>query len=260
MFVETGEKTRWVRFVDEVNEKISQVQETCLAIYNGFYCISEVLNSILYCCEHLNRKFYSNLTSNAGNAYLGYFKSSSSSLSPSNADSTDPTPQPNKILNKMSSLERMQADYTKNVIDKFDGVRKIINSLLPLNYRLEVLENIYALIYLTSNDLKEVDEDESDDENDLEQNYDAAGVANQKNDLDEAEFSIYNNTINFKAANLNDTGNLSSKSTVGSYCSRGSLNMRNSFNAGNFNDQMFINCFISKLIDFHNLLFYSKMF
>ena len=229
MFIETGEKTRWVRFVDEVNEKISQVQETCLAIYNGFYCINEVLDSILYCCEHLNRKFYSNLTSNAGNAYLGYFKSSTSSLSPSNAESIDPS-QPNKTI-KMSSLERMQADYTKNVIDKFEGVRKIVNALMPLNNRLEVLENIYSLIYLTSNDLKEVDEEDSDDENDLEQNYD---VANQKSDLDEADFSIYNNTINFKAPNLNDTGNLSSKSTVGSYCSRGSLNMRNSFNMGNF--------------------------
>lgn len=61
---ESGSKTKWVRFVDEVNEKILQIQETCLAIYNGFYCISEVLNAILYSCEELNSKIYANLRSN----------------------------------------------------------------------------------------------------------------------------------------------------------------------------------------------------
>lgn len=58
---QSGSKTKWVRFVDEVNEKILQIQETCLAIYNGFYCLNEVLNTVLYTCEHLNSKIYSNL-------------------------------------------------------------------------------------------------------------------------------------------------------------------------------------------------------
>ena len=58
---EPAGKTKWVRFVDEVNEKILQIQETCLAIYNGFYCLNELLNAILYTCEHFNAKIYANL-------------------------------------------------------------------------------------------------------------------------------------------------------------------------------------------------------
>ena len=38
---------------------------------------------------------------------------------------------------------------------------------MPMNYRLELLENIYSLIYLSINDLKDTDQ-ESDDDNENE--------------------------------------------------------------------------------------------
>lgn len=86
-----GHKTKWVRFVDEVNEKISQIQETCLATFNGFFCLNEILNSILYCCENLNRKLYTN-----------------------NLDSND----------SESSILKLKIDYSKNVIEKLENVKK----------------------------------------------------------------------------------------------------------------------------------------
>lgn len=60
---EPAGKTKWVRFVDEVNEKILHIQETCLAIYNGFYCLNQLLAAILYTCESFNAKIYSSLRS-----------------------------------------------------------------------------------------------------------------------------------------------------------------------------------------------------
>lgn len=76
---------KWVRFVDEVNEKIMQIQETCLAIYNGFFCVNEALQAILYSCEHFNSKVFANLRHNSSTtaAAILAFKKSGSNLNES---------------------------------------------------------------------------------------------------------------------------------------------------------------------------------
>ena len=139
--------------MDEVNEKISLTQETCLATYNGFYCLNEILNAILYCCEHLNKKLYSPSTAST-------HKNMRRTSLNSTTDSTTRQEDTNDV-DTLKELKSLQLDYKVNVTDKLDSLRKIVNQIQPLNYRLEILENIYSLVYLSSNDLK--DSDESDD-------------------------------------------------------------------------------------------------
>ncbi len=160
------EKTRWVRFVDEVNENLSRVQEACLATYTGFYCINQVLTAIFYCCENLNRRIY---TPEKQSGQLRSSSSTSFSQIKANNNTDDDPDNANSQFSASSSADKLQSDYTDNVLDKLNTVRRLLGQLNPLNYRLEVLENIYSLIYLTSHDLKETDEAESDEEDELDQ-------------------------------------------------------------------------------------------
>lgn len=232
-----AEKTRWVRFVDDVNEKLSEVQEICLTIYNGFYCISEILNTIFYCCENVNRKLFS-----GDKQIRKRTNETNSSVSLSNmSDAENLSDKQN-----FNSIDKLQVDYTKNVVTKMETVRKLLGQLSPLNYRLEVLENIYSLIYLTSHDLHETEEQYSDeDDDDQLQNQTLSNVygrnrtisliENEKNSTDlegmnvtesryseNNEFSIYNTVDELKASNLLKPGHRNSKEILGS--SRGSLN------------------------------------
>lgn len=192
-----------MRFVDEVNEKISQVQEQCLAIYNGFYCLNQILSCVLYCCENLNRKFYSNIQNPSKNSvyqlnsmvksHLGSISSSQNILSTSTDD-----------------LGTLQADYSKNIIEKLEHVKQILNQISPLNFRLEILENIYSILYISSGDLKEPDEEQSEeDSSEKEITYQTDPYEVLK-PSDETEFSIY------ELANNPDATNRSLKSTQGS--------------------------------------------
>ena len=173
-FQDTSQKkTKWVRFVDEVNEKISLTQETCLATYNGFYCINEVLNSILYCCENLNRKFYMTPSSPKKSSRKSSIFSTNDSFSPSIKTDNETKKEDDVTSEEALKTKHLQIEYKTNVIEKFDFIRKTINQIQPLNYRLEILENIYSLIYLSSNDLKDADEkskgnDEDYSDDDLE--------------------------------------------------------------------------------------------
>lgn len=45
-------------------------------------------------------------------------------------------------------------------------MKKILGQIVPSNYRLEIIENIYSLIFMSSNDLKESDDEEDEDGND----------------------------------------------------------------------------------------------
>lgn len=70
--------------------------------------------------------------------------------------------QDNKSVKSLTSFYELENDYKKNVIEKLEKVRQILANIEPMNYRLELLENIYSLIYLSFNDLKEADESDDD--------------------------------------------------------------------------------------------------
>jgi hypothetical protein len=160
---ETSQKTKWVRFVDEVNEKISQTQEVCLAIYNGYYCINQILELILYCCEHLNKRVFVNVNTSQTHAVAN-----------SNRTIVDAQPV------ELAPSGDVQIDYDINVLAKLNEIKAILNQIVPLNYRLEIIENVYSLIYLSCNDLKEDEEREDMDSEHTSQ--DSMNKSNESND------------------------------------------------------------------------------
>ena len=76
-----------------------------------------------------------------------------------------PTFNENTVKNS-EETKTLQEEYNTSVLEKLEGVKRILNQIQPLNYRLEILENIYSLIYLSSNDLKDSDEQDKEDEGD----------------------------------------------------------------------------------------------
>ncbi len=75
--------------------------------------------------------------------------------------------QDNKSIKSSISLYDFEGEYKKNVTDKLEKVRSIVSQIKPMNYRLELLENIYSLIYLSINDLKDADQESDDDDNEF---------------------------------------------------------------------------------------------
>ena len=66
-------------------------------------------------------------------------------------DDTSPTAE--EVLDR-SSLHNQC--YTQFVTDKLHEAKAFLSLLFPLNYRLEILENIFSLLFLTSDDIKQM--------------------------------------------------------------------------------------------------------
>lgn len=98
--------------------------------------------------------------------------------------------------NRLNSIEKIQQDYTKNVVNKLENVRKIMINLNPLNQRLEILENLYSLIYLSAQDLKEIEDQYSDEEEAEQQHVSNNDSLNKttRNDSIRSEYEIINTT------------------------------------------------------------------
>ncbi|RNA16340.1 Zinc finger FYVE domain-containing 26 [Brachionus plicatilis] len=143
-------ETKCVRFIDEVNEKICPIQQKSLNVFNGFYCINQILRCILFCCENLNEKLYQNLESKVKT------KSNKAKMFKTSEARMD---ENENIELQLESIKRV---YHQNVIQILQNVKLIITKIDSFDYRLEILENIYALIFVTSNDLFKASQDESD--------------------------------------------------------------------------------------------------
>jgi hypothetical protein len=102
---------------------------------------------IIYCCENINRKIYKIQETSELVNQQKLRSSTVVLLKPqTNPLSTDP-------------LDALQSDYKYNVIENLEIVRKILTHVNSFNYRLELLENLYSLVYLMSNHIKDDEED-----------------------------------------------------------------------------------------------------
>jgi hypothetical protein len=123
----------------------------------------------------LNRKIYAQ-PDNTDN-------SRAKSLAKKPSDSTSTFKSDSAKTKEAVNLEKLQSDYKTNVIGKLDTVKEILSTMAPLNYKLEILENLYSLIYLSSHDLKEPLEDEDDeDEEDIVDDGQPADLGRRQSD------------------------------------------------------------------------------
>ena len=54
--------------------------------------------------------------------------------------------------------------YAQHVTDRLHGAKAYLSLLFPLNYRLEILENIFSMLFLTSDDIKQMKVGDADTE------------------------------------------------------------------------------------------------
>lgn len=176
-------KAKIVRFKDDVNESISSIQKACLSIYNGFYCIKKIIDSITYCNNNLHEKLFETKR---------------------NVDTA-------QIKN-----DEIQSEYNDFIIENLNSVRKILNKIEPFKFRLEIIENIYSLIYLMTSHLKD-DNDDEEEHNEIE--FSDSQISQPDLDIetsfnkDNLEFnSIYGNANNRSRAS--SCAGLSQKSDI----------------------------------------------
>ena len=172
--------------MDEINEKISNIQEACLFIYNGYYCVNKIFNSILYCCESINKKLYLNKTE--------LIKNSS-------------TTSEEEFI---SLQKQVKIDYEVNILKNFDLVRKMVNEIKSVRFRVEILENVYSLVYLMSNHLKDDDNDGDGDSNEDDKVplLNSQVENNISNVLDKLNENYKNEQISVEKSIYADTDNL----------------------------------------------------
>ena len=157
----------------------------------------------------MNRKFYTPPSSPMKNARKGSLHSTNDSFNSSIKTDKEALKEDEKS-EEVLKMKHLQMEYKANVIEKLDFIRKIINQIQPLNYRLEILENIYSLIYLSSNDLKDIDDKSKDNDEDDYSEDDLDIVISSKQKLsNKSETTLTTN----RSSNLSESFEILSTST-----------------------------------------------
>nr|XP_045583880.1 uncharacterized protein LOC123746406 [Procambarus clarkii] len=76
------------------------------------------------------------------------------------------------VVNSFHDRQSHESFYKKNIAGKLECVKRMLNDLQPLEYRLEVMENIYSTIFVKHSDLSDEGQSESGgEEGDFERSY-----------------------------------------------------------------------------------------
>ncbi|XP_069118425.1 uncharacterized protein [Argopecten irradians] len=142
-----------------------------MSIYSGFCVVRNVMEAIYFCAEHPDSHLINPIQPSNQRLY-------------SNIPADDPKNRGHSS-NKKTSVN-FQTVYTKNVTEKFNKARSLLAHLQPLTFRLEVLENLFSLLFVTHEDIQESSLVETD--SDEAADYDSS--RNNTLDEDSQPFSL----------------------------------------------------------------------
>lgn len=130
-------------------------QERDITIYRSFCCLKLVMEAV-WTSVLLNHGIVPSSSSTQlppqpktpakASRRLSY--TSVSSPAPSNGETE-------KVLRQLSQSEQT---YQQEVVGKLEQAKTHLSAIFPLNYRLEVLENIFSLLFLTGDDIRRTEE------------------------------------------------------------------------------------------------------
>lgn len=164
-------KTKSVRFEDEdpcLSGDISPItsldQRKDIAVFMGYCVLKGVMDAIKFCMEcsdvrlkkpvHCYRRHRINrLASCSSNETDGYASSEKLDVDESTTE---------------ESLTDIQGSYRNNVTEKLNCAKSYLAKIQPLTFRVEVMENVFSLLFLTHEDIQEtiMSEYNSDDVDD----------------------------------------------------------------------------------------------
>ncbi|XP_052767439.1 zinc finger FYVE domain-containing protein 26-like isoform X2 [Mya arenaria] len=170
-------KVKSVRFEGSVAEpgKPSLEQMKDMAIYTGYCVLKGVMDTILFCADCADKRLTQPIqVHNRHKVTKQYLSESSSETDHSRTYSEtslseDPDSFVQDKFKETSTNINVQNLYKNHVTAKFNQVKQYLARLQPLTLRVELLENIFSLLFLTHEDLQEMyqtseyNSDEGDD-------------------------------------------------------------------------------------------------
>ncbi|KAI8788313.1 zinc finger FYVE domain-containing protein 26 [Biomphalaria glabrata] len=173
-------KRKTVTFQDEskfsLSEPINIEQQKDLAVYRSFCAIKNVMDALVFCFSNFEHKLMNPVhikrlvkTKRLDQHFLSDHQVSSSEGEDSSSPFLRLLKQPIEGDGTKLSSETSETFiqlYHETVTKKLRETRNHLAQLQPLTYRLEVLENIFSLLFVTHEDLQDVLDLETDDEND----------------------------------------------------------------------------------------------
>lgn len=112
------------------------------SIFNGFCAIKNVMDVIHFCSEYQDTHLMKPL-------HVTDFPSAK------HFDDCNGTESGNVIKSSVKEGETFQDIYKENVTAKLENTKVFLSKLQPLTYRVEILENIFSLLFLTHEDIQE---------------------------------------------------------------------------------------------------------
>ena len=183
---EAKSKKKAVKFNDDSSSKspiepINVEQQKDITIFRSFCAIKNVMDALTFCVskadqELLNPVQIKSVVSGRRlcKTFLSYQSLSSSEGDESSSpDLSSPTTEANKTKSEIKeNSEQFFASYDEMVTKKLRKTREHLSLIQPMAYRLEVMEDIFSLLFVTSADLNtdgSAIDMETDDENDSKQ-------------------------------------------------------------------------------------------
>ena len=158
-------KLKSVRFQEEVTQTVTPVtsldQKKDIAIFTGYCILKNVMDAILFCLKcpdkrltqpvlQTGRRIISSRTMSGSGSDLDISRSASMV---SHGESTDTLQQEDSQKDKPDKTP--QTMYDQHVTTILQQTQTYLAKLQPLTLRVELLENIFSLLFLTHEDIQE---------------------------------------------------------------------------------------------------------
>ncbi|XP_062609221.1 zinc finger FYVE domain-containing protein 26-like [Saccostrea cucullata] len=134
------ESTKSVRFeTDKEKDEFHIERWRDISIYTGYCAIKNVMDAVYFCAECVHEKLVHPVQESNSVSPLEHMISSMSSSDSGTSESG----------------YNFQEEYSKNVTQKLSSAKVYLSKLQPLNFRVEILENIFSLLFLSHEEIQE---------------------------------------------------------------------------------------------------------
>lgn len=153
-------KTKTVRFQGDgiVSKPVTSLdQRKDMAIFTGYCVLKNIMDAILNCANCSDSRLTNPVRPQRRHKVLR--QESSRSRTDSSGTIKDFNLGDESVDSQKSApsqtLEDVQKMYTEMITDKLEQTRSYLSKLQPLTLRVEMLENIFSLLFLTHEDIQE---------------------------------------------------------------------------------------------------------
>lgn len=169
---------------DSEEEPIGIEQERDVALYRSFCIIKNVQDAILYGALHAHSRLMNPTYYNIQSSSHNYSWSKDSTLSDASESGSRLSSAAGErasgylpVWNSDFTAGDIQQLYNKNVLQKLQNAKNHLRQLYPLAYRVEILENVFSLLFVSHRELQDsfftTETDDTDDSDEKQSVHDS---------------------------------------------------------------------------------------